>query len=295
MDGNIGAPKNDKVDATKAQTVGSLVAAASSGRLKLPLVPRVVTNLIVQLKAANVSVNDIVNELEQDPMLAARVLRMANSPFFCGYRSVSSVSEAVVIVGTEALRTLIISCGISGAFVEVPGANLRLFWAGSTLTAHAARELARLSGDDMNSAFLAGLLHRTGHLILCMSHHEAAGAFADVPYHCGPEQFEQLELEHFGLTHRQVGAAWLDSLGLPMDVVKSVRDYIDPPQASSDRQTLVLRLATQIAAAIAADADVDALRTRLDADAVACLGLVDAIGSNRFASLHGRLIAGESS
>lgn len=298
MDGNFGAPKAIDPAAAgrqKAAEVSAMVTAACSGRLKLPLVPRVVTNLIIQLKSPTVSINDIVRELEQDPMLAARVLRMANSPFFCGYRSVASVSEAVVTVGTEALRTLIISCGIAGAFVDVPGVNLRAFWVDSTLTGHAARELARLSRDDMNAAFLCGLLHRTGHLILCMSYPGQAKALLDAPHPCPPKQLEELEMEAFNLSHRGVGAAWLDSLALPLVVVGAVRDYLEPIAPGANRCAVLLRLASQIAASIADGVDEDTARARLDPLGIAALHIEDEIAGRRFSTMYSRLIEGETS
>jgi HD-like signal output (HDOD) protein len=265
------------------------VHAATSGRLRLPMVPRVVTNLIIQLRSPTASMNDVASELERDPILAARVLRMANSPFFCGRRSVVSISEAVSIVGTDALKTLVVSCGISGIFVDVPSVNLPVFWHDSTLAAHAARELARLTGIDANAAFLCGLLHRTGHLILCQSLPEAAAPFMALAKPLRAEELEQMELRQFGESHRAVGAGWLDSLSLPVDVVAGVRGYLDPVEASSPPSAVLLRMAGELAAAVSAGKDAQAAAQDLPAPCVEFFGMTDLLESAGFVTACDRL------
>ena len=120
------------------------VRAAAGGQLQLPSVPRVVRRLISQLRDPAASVVDLVDELEQEPQLAARTLRIANSPYYCGRRSLASLQDAVAIIGTNTLRTLVISGGLEAVFVAVAGVNLRQFWLDATITAKAAR-----SRDDV--------------------------------------------------------------------------------------------------------------------------------------------------
>lgn len=258
---------------TAGPSAKSLITSAQSGQLKLPSIPRVVTNLISHLKSPTASINQLTTELEQEPVLAARVLRMANSPFFCGRRTVGSISEAVAAIGSEALKTLVISCGITGVFVEVPGVNMRQFWREATLTAYGARELAGLVGQDGNVAYLCGLMHRIGYLILCQSNMEAAQQLPDAWSRGDAWAAELAEIDAFGLSHRDVGAAWLDSLALPMEVIQAVRHYLDPAPEQSLWTSLVLRTATQWVAAMDRGEDAAQAVAKLDAGVLQALHL----------------------
>src|SRR5437764_1338072 len=66
--------------------------------------------------------------LAQDPVLTAKVLRLANSAFFGGQRSMASIDAAVALIGIQALNRLIVACGVSSSFKEIPGLDLRVFW-----------------------------------------------------------------------------------------------------------------------------------------------------------------------
>ena len=154
------------------------VRAAAGGRLQLPSVPRVVRRLISQLRDPGASIIELVDELEQEPQLAARTLRIANSPYYAGRRSLASLRDAVAIIGTDTLRTLVISGGLEAVFVAVPGVNLRQFWLDATVTAKAARSLARLAGADAEAAFLAGLLFGCGLVLSGMTNPAKVLAFA---------------------------------------------------------------------------------------------------------------------
>jgi len=159
-------------------TLAELASDAACGRLALPNIPSVVQRVVMLLRDPAAQNQAIANELEQDPVLAAKVLRLANSSFFAGSRTTSSISDAINTVGSRALGTLVIASGIVAAFVRVPGVDLRDFWLHASITAWAARTVARAAGVDSESAYLAGLLHETGHLILCQADpHEAQRHF----------------------------------------------------------------------------------------------------------------------
>lgn len=267
-----------------------IARAAARGSLALPSVPRVVRRLIADLKSADVSISGVVGELEQEPQLAARTLRIANSPYYCGRRSVASLSDAVVTIGTDTLRTLVISCGLQSVFVAVPGVNLRQFWLDASLTANAARSLARLAGRSGEPAFLAGLLHAVGHLILCR-------AFA------APMQRQlqgvavrrglvlaEAELAACGLTHPQVGAAWLDELGFPEEVVEAVALHLSPADAGAGSLAPLLNLATQVSASVEDGDSVQQALQKIDRGVLALSSLVPEHFGESFAPHYEQLV-----
>ncbi|MEO6281043.1 HDOD domain-containing protein [Roseateles sp.] len=267
------------------------VRAAAGGQLQLPSVPRVVRRLISQLREPGASILELVDELEQEPQLAARTLRIANSPYYCGRRSLASLKDAVAIIGTDTLRTLVISGGLEAVFVAVPGVNLRQFWLDATLTAKAARSLARLTGADVEAAFLAGLLHNVGHLILCQAFADTLPAALAGARSTRGVELAAIEREACGLDHAQVSAAWLDELGFPASVVDAVAHHLDTEPAPATLAP-VLALATQVAASIEAGDNAQRALHKLDTSLVAAASLVAENLDERFGPQYELIAAG---
>lgn len=267
------------------------VRNAAGGQLQLPSVPRVVRRLISQLRDPGASILELVDELEQEPQLAARTLRIANSPYYAGRRSLASLKDAVAIIGTDTLRTLVISGGLEAVFVAVPGVNLRQFWLDATVTAKAARSLARLAGADGEAAFLAGLLHNTGHLILCQAFAATLPAALAGARSARGAELAALERGLCSMDHAQVGAAWLDELGFPASVVDAVAHHLDG-QPAPGTLAPVLALATQVAAFIEAGDNAQRALHKLDVGLVTAASLVaDSLGE-RFGAQYEQIAAG---
>jgi HD-like signal output (HDOD) protein len=95
-----------------------------AGRVELPTIPRVVQQVIAVLRDPNADARRIGEALSQDPVLSAKVLRLANSSFFAGQRSMASIEAAVALIGTQALNRLIVAGGISASFKAVLGIDL---------------------------------------------------------------------------------------------------------------------------------------------------------------------------
>jgi HD-like signal output (HDOD) protein len=259
----------------------NLIQDAVRGQLSLPAVPRVVRQLVTHLKDPSVSLDGIVNDLEQDPVLAARTLQLANSPYYSGRRSLSSIGDAVAVLGISALQRLVLTVGLSSVFVEVPGVNLRQFWLDATVAATTARMVAQMSDmtrEDADAAHLAGLLHASGHLILCMAYPaEATQAFASHRCVRGAE-LAAAELQAFGMIYPAVGAAWVEKMGFPSVVENAIRHHLDPRGSQAGGLASVVNLAVQVAASVGAGDSVEEALEKVD------LGLLDlvALDHNKF-------------
>jgi len=138
----------------------------AAGKVELPTIPAVVQKLIVALRDLEVDTRKIGEQISQDPVLSAKVLRLANSSFFGGQRSMASIDAAIALIGIQALNRLIVASGVSSSFAEIPGIDLKSFWRDALLAATAANKLAPRLGADPEAAYICGLLHATGHLIL---------------------------------------------------------------------------------------------------------------------------------
>jgi HD-like signal output (HDOD) protein len=237
----------------------------------LPKVSRVVRDVLERLARPDASLPPIVATIERDPILAAQVLRLANSPYYGGRRRVGSVGEAVGLVGTQALRTLVLAGGVAAAFQRLPGVDLRRFWLDATAAGHAARRLARLVDADGEAAFVGGLLHGVGHLVLCHLHREQLTEAFDSVRPLRGAALAAVERERTGLAHPEVGAAWLDGLELPEPIVRAIACRLDAATPADPPLASLLRLACQLAAALDDGVDARTAVAALDARTLAML------------------------
>jgi len=223
----------------------------AAGKVELPTIPRVVQQVIAALRDPDVDARKLGELLSQDPILSAKVLRLANSSFFGGQRSMSSIEAAVALIGTQALGRLVIAGGVSSSFGAVPGIDLPTFWRDSVIAATAAHRLAARLGAEGEEAYVCGLLHGAGHLILCKTYPDIADfVFTGYAVARGAE-LAQIEAENFGIDHAKVGALWIETIGFPQAVADTIRKVAEPLAAAAGPLDLSLRSACTLAEAVA--------------------------------------------
>jgi len=140
---------------------------------RLPKLSPLMTQLLAQLSRRNCEVLDLAQTVERDPVLSGQILRLANSAIFGRLRPVASVRHAVAMVGISAMRKFVVASSISNLFSRTKVAanfSIRRFNVHSVATATLlellAEEVPFESGGD---AFLAGLLHDIGKLLIAVS------------------------------------------------------------------------------------------------------------------------------
>jgi len=239
--------KNQPADPRTPRFIDDVAA----GRVELPTIPRVVQRLIAALRDPDVDSRKIGEELSHDPVLSAKVLRIANSSFFGGQRSMASIDAAVALIGTKALNRLIVAAGVSSSFDKVPGIDLQVFWRDTLVAAMAGKQLAPRLSADPEEAYLCGLLHATGHLILCLSYPDIANAMFTGFAPVRGAELAAIEMEAFGIDHPTVGALWVESLGFPQPVADTIGKTARPLDAGHGPLDLALHGACSLAASIA--------------------------------------------
>jgi HD-like signal output (HDOD) protein len=223
----------------------------AAGKVELPTIPRVVQQVAEAVRDPNADARRIGATLAQDPVLSAKVLRLANSSFFGGQRSMASIDAAVSLIGTQALGRLVLAGGVAGAFGQVPGIDLPTFWRDSLIAATAAQKLAPRLGAEVEEAYVSGLLHGTGHLILCKTYPDIADfVFTGYAVARGAE-LAAIEQENFGIDHPSVGALWVETIAFPQPVADTIRNAAQPLAANAGPLDLTLRSACTLAAAVA--------------------------------------------
>jgi len=170
----------------------------------MPAMPEVATALLRSFDRDDLSLGELGAMVGRDAVLAAKVLRLANSARYSPSRSIATVGDAAACLGLRTLRDLTLSAAMTGAFPQVPGFDRLAFWRMSLATSCYAQVLAKALDADADVAYLGGLMLRTGQLLMTMVNPEA---MAEVSRHTA-ELDSQIGFEQsfLGRSHPEVTA-----------------------------------------------------------------------------------------
>lgn len=241
-------------------TTASLLSRIHS----VPTLPKVVQALIATFNAPEVDVSRIARLVNTDPIITAKVLRLANSAYYRRSRSISNINDAVVYLGLDALRMLVVGAGFAGA-VSVPASVGRtLFWRYCLHTAVAAKFFASHCGEETETAFTAGLLHAIGEPLLADAMKEP---LRELDMHTKFYDHERASCERaaLGFSFADLGADLADSWCFPVAVIAAIRSAPEPlDQADFSRLGACVYLGAHFAAASERDETVEQAASTLD-------------------------------
>lgn len=217
---------------------------------------------LVSLPGVGLRVNNMVNDPEnaddlgkvicQDPALAARLLRIANSPAYGLSTQVNTVTRAVAIIGTQQIRDLVLTTSTMNAFNGIPNelVSLEDFWSHSLYCGAAAHFLAeQCHMQHAETVFLGGLLHDIGQLVIFHKEPQRAkqALLLSIEEH-DDLALHKAEQEIFGFDHAEVGEALLRQWHFPEQLIESVAYHHAPEQAQHyPMETALVHLANSIA------------------------------------------------
>ncbi|WP_122032797.1 HDOD domain-containing protein [Aliivibrio sp. EL58] len=133
---------------------------------ELPKIPKVIREMMELVNDPDVELQELARTISMEQVVSARVIRLANSAHFSRGKSVSSVDQAVVRLGLEPLKTLIIASSLVSAFPYVEVIDLEAFWQETFEVAILSKAIAQSCDVNPNAAFTAGMLHNIGDLMI---------------------------------------------------------------------------------------------------------------------------------
>ncbi|HHI03702.1 MAG TPA: HDOD domain-containing protein [candidate division Zixibacteria bacterium] len=217
---------------------------------ELSSLPQVLAEVLKISSDDNSSADDLADVIMKDPALAAKLLRVVNSPF-CGMaREVTSIKQAVMTLGIRTVTAIALSTSIYDLTNKIDSLiNRKKFWRHSLEVAIASRMIAEKIGyGSPEEAFVAGLLHDIGVLILESSFPEEFKRIWRL-VESGEKQ-ELVEQRTWGTDHAKAGQFLLDQWGIPKKLGEAIgahHEMIDHGEpASSKKLNLILNLANQI-------------------------------------------------
>ena len=187
------------------------------------------------------SASEITRIIEMDPAISVRLLQLVNSAFFGVARRTASIPRAVNILGTNLLKTLVLSAHMCNAMELQPTRSFSLS-AYQSYAIRVGRLAQRLAGSTGlgDDAFTAGMMLGVGQIVLAL---QEADLFEQVLTRIALSNESQHEVEQalIGTTHSEVGAFVLSTWGIPFSIVESVAFHYRPERVGTvDCQLLAI-------------------------------------------------------
>lgn len=218
---------------------------------QLPSLPAVVVELLQSVDRSDVDAKELAAKMALDQALAAKALRIANSPFYGLQSKVASIQDATVILGLRQVRSLVTAAAVTGAFQgrDTGEFDPRRFWQHCVGVALCARALAPEARVPEEAAFTAGLLHDIGRLVLVT---------------CFPAEYQEVsayrkkhdcfvivaERDVLGLDHCMVGKALAERWHFAPSIQDAVAFHHAPEEALATSLAGVVHVADVMAHAL---------------------------------------------
>jgi len=133
---------------------------------ELPRIEKVLHELLDMVNHEEFDFSELALKLSMDQMLSTRMLRMANSAQFGGQREISSINEAIIRVGSNAVRSMVRSSVLSQVFSNLETISLKDYWANTFEVSMIASRLGSKAGLNRDEVFTTGTLHDIGELMI---------------------------------------------------------------------------------------------------------------------------------
>jgi len=227
----------------ESATIDNKVKLVVSNIRNLPTPPIVFHQIQRVISDPNSSAAQVAAVLGEDPAMSVKVLKLTNSAFYALSREIESVKQAVMIVGMEAVKNLVLSASVLDMF---RGKNVDMeyqeaFWRHSLAAAFCGRLLARqLKGGgqvDPDTAFSAGLLHDVGKMVIASFLSDEAAKLKEARSQDREVQDYLLEERVLGFNHAQIGAFLATEWKLPHRLGDAI-GYHHHPDQSQDEQPI---------------------------------------------------------
>ena len=198
------------------------IKALISRMTNFPSLPTLYFEVMRKLESPSVEVSEIAAIITKDLAMTTKLLQMVNSAFFGFQRKISTVSDAITILGMETVKSVVFSIHVFSHYEKSNALKRSLdkLWGHSMAVATAAKRITFAQTQDTKLAdetFTAGLLHDIGKLVLTAN---LAEQYGEVTRRACEEKSPlwQIERERLGATHGEVGAYLLGLWSMPISL-----------------------------------------------------------------------------
>jgi putative nucleotidyltransferase with HDIG domain len=245
-----------------------LIRKIISNTASLPTMPEVMLKVQQMIKLPGTSPAQLAKIIETDPSMVAGILKVANSAYY-GFRGkVSTIRHASALFGTRRLAELITAMsagGVLGTAMDGYGLKAGDMWRHSITVACTASEIAAaVDSDTFESAYMAGLLHDVGKIILDPYVQKRKVLF-DHYFAAHPEKTVQdAERDILGFDHAVIAAIICENWNLPRSISFGIRHHHQPSSAGDHQLSHIVHLADFVSTMAGAGVDDNASHQTLD-------------------------------
>lgn len=194
----------------------------------MPPIASLVMDKISDPKTTAKQLHEII---AKDQALAARVLRIANSPLYGCARTITRLTDAIMIMGFSSIKSLVMTSALHDFFKKF-GLAEKLMWEHSIVAASVSKKIARtVRFSRIEEAFLAGLMHDLGKVILNLKLPEKMLEIVQEVYNNQGITFQTLEMNAFGFDHAQVGQLVARKWNFAEEIEEAIGNHHQPGQA----------------------------------------------------------------
>lgn len=186
----------------------------------LPPMPVVAGRIVSMVSNENVSAKALERAISADQALTANILKIANSSFYGCLRSINSLASAIVIIGFRGIKTLAVAASLKSFYRRIDLIE-KMLWEHSLGAAIAAHLLGRRLHCFSEEAFIAGLMHDIGKVILNTQMNEVFCEMMQISYNNGTPLFE-VERGRLGFTHAELGGIMIRKWNLSTSLEQAV-------------------------------------------------------------------------
>jgi putative nucleotidyltransferase with HDIG domain len=222
-----------EVATLEADSIVKVIDIEELVNTKLPPSPGTLMKLSDLLRNSDTPMRQISDAISYEPVLVARILRLANSPLYSPVNSIVSIGSAIGTIGTRSIYDIVVMEMASKTFAKdiASSAIAKKIWEHSLAVAIIARELSKLmSMRGLEEAFICGLLHDFGKFILLSYDPEG---FTSILYRQDTNDMVKSEIEQFGFSHAEVGAAVIEKWNLRDEICSTIRHHHSPTQSKT--------------------------------------------------------------
>lgn len=213
----------------------------------LPTLPEVAQKISKMVEDDKTSATELGKIISTDPAISGRVLRLVNSSFYGFPGRISSISNAIILLGFDVVKSLIISVSV----FEMMEKGILGLWEHSLGCAIASRFIAKkVKGCDPEEVSVAGLLHDIGKVVVSI---QLAEDYEEIKKTIDEKKisFIMAEKEILELTHEDIGCWLAESWNLPIGLLEPIAFHHHPQQAQQAKlATAIVHLANFLVRAV---------------------------------------------
>jgi HD-like signal output (HDOD) protein len=191
----------------------------------LPVVPEISGRILMLYNRPELTADDLVQVVEQDPLLTAKLLKALTTHEVELPRSIVRIDHLVDVLGPFQLRSILIPEALRGLNFPPKEGIRQICWEHSYLSARLAKALAtHVEYPFPGEAYLAGLLHNLGIYVLMSRDPEKYESLVE-ELSASVSSLEELEEQHFGIAHTKIGGVYAEKWNFPKLLVQAIKSH----------------------------------------------------------------------